>query len=69
MFLTKTELEAMTGLMRPKAQARWLTRYRIQFWIRSDGHLSVPRSAVEVKQGKEKHAQPDWDAINAKKTA
>jgi hypothetical protein len=73
MFLTKTELESMTGLVRPKAQANWCHENGIPCLFRADGRLLVSRAAVEVKLGgmskKSLSAQPDWDAINAQKTA
>ena len=73
-FLTKSELEAMTGLVRPKAQANWCQDSRIPFLFRADGSLLVLRSAVEVKLGgtsskSARSAQPHWDELNAQKTA
>jgi hypothetical protein len=42
--LTKEEIEAITGLQQPSAQARWLQlHYGIHAPRRADGLLSVPR--------------------------
>tara|TARA_R110000851_G_C13101290_1_gene568431 strand:- start:12672 stop:12905 length:234 start_codon:yes stop_codon:yes gene_type:complete len=42
--LSKEEIEAITRLQRPSAQARWLRlHYGIEAPQRADGSLSVPR--------------------------
>lgn len=41
MFLTADELEALTGLKRPSAQAKWLAARGWRFDTRADGKLVV----------------------------
>lgn len=48
MLLTPDELRELTGLMRPKAQARQLDHLGIPYRTRSDGTLVVLRAHLET---------------------
>lgn len=65
MFLTPTELEALTGYKKPKLQRDWLLKNGYRFDVRADGRASVLASQVTARQGgqRERHAAPNWDAL------
>lgn len=66
MFMTKTELESMTGLVRAKAQARWLHANGIPVLFRADGTLLVLKADIEARLGGmvSKSAKPHWEALD-----
>ena len=47
MFLTTDQIEALTGRVKPSAQAKCLNRMGIPYRHRADGSLAVSRMAVE----------------------
>lgn len=70
MFLTKAELEALTGKQRRDTQARVLRFMGIEHKIRPDGSLAVLRAHVEQELGmtqhnrtNEKTTEPNWGAL------
>lgn len=73
LFLTDPELQALTGRERYRAQIRQLRAMGIESAIRADGKPIVSRSAVELRLGGratlDQDAEPDWSALDAKKTA
>lgn len=65
MFLTADEVEDLTGLKRPSAQAHWL---RANGWpVETDaaGRPKVLRSVVEARMGAvmSQPTAPNWEAI------
>lgn len=67
MFLTADEIEDLTGLKRPKAQAHWL---RVNGWpVETDaaGRPKVLRSVVEARMGAVTtpgNFAPNWEALS-----
>jgi hypothetical protein len=61
-FLTASELCELTGKRQPAAQRRVLAANGLRFFIRGDGHNSVPRDQLEAPQGR-RPAGPDLDAL------
>lgn len=47
MFLTESELQELTGYLRPANQRRWLDQNSIPYWISSRGRPKVLRAALE----------------------
>ena len=47
MLLSAGEIAELTGLKRPSAQARWLTRAGMRYAIGNDGQIKVLRAEVE----------------------
>jgi hypothetical protein len=45
-FLTAQELQELTGKKQPAAQRRVLIQNGLRFFVRADGHNSVPRDQV-----------------------
>lgn len=71
MFLTAAQLQDLTGLKLPNAQARWLRENGFEFATRADGKIRVLVAHVEIKLGgrvesqNHKDMEPDWEAIGA----
>lgn len=67
-FLTPAELEDLTGLKQPAAQARWLRKEKIRVRRRADGALRVlwddvkarPREAAPIGR-----TQPNFEVLHA----
>jgi hypothetical protein len=51
MLLTRTDLESLTGYVRPSAQRRWLDARGWVYEIGADGRPKVLRSYVEQMMG------------------
>ena len=69
MFLTREEIEALTGRIRPSAQIRWLRQNGLESLRRADGLPLVLRSAVLRKLGDDirRHCistEPDWSVFS-----
>lgn len=63
-FLTADELEDLTGLVQPAAQARWLKKERIRARRRADGALRVLWDDVRARpQERAMPAQPNFSAL------
>lgn len=69
MFLTREEIEALTGRIRPSAQIRWLRQNGLETLRRADGQPLVLRAAVLRRMGADgrRHhikTEPDWSVFN-----
>lgn len=73
MFLTADEIRELTGLKNASAQLKQLRAMGIEAVIRADGKPVVSRTAVELRLGGmaalQSGQEPDWGALDAKKTA
>ncbi|MCJ0877921.1 DUF4224 domain-containing protein [Pseudomonas sp. JI-2] len=58
MFLTREELQQLTGYKTAPSQARWLAQERLPFVKGGDGRLKVLREVVERRLGAPKK-QPE----------
>lgn len=67
MFLTEEQLVDLTGLTQPAAQVRWLKANGVRHFVRADGHVRVPKKAVEGEDAGAGpvSAQPDFGALSA----
>lgn len=69
MFLSKTEIEILTGRVRKDAQVRVLRFMGIEHRVRPDGTVAVLRSHVEQSLGGQMTAdnkpeiEPNWGAL------
>jgi hypothetical protein len=68
MFLTREEIEALTGRIRPSAQIRWLRQNGLETLRRADGQPLVLRAALIRKLGvDDRHhrieTKPDWSVF------
>lgn len=69
MFLTREEIKALTGRIRPSAQIRWLRQNGLETLRRADGQPLVLRAALIRKFGADdRHhrieTKPDWSIFN-----
>ena len=53
MFLTREEINQLTGYRIPSAQIRWLRSEEFKFKIAADGYPRVLKSEVEFQMGHE----------------
>lgn len=68
MFLTDEDLQALTGLVMPSAQRRWLAARGYPFELNATGRPRVLRSVVEDRLGtKVKAANDGFNLAAAKK--
>lgn len=51
MFLTRDELQQLTGYKRAADQIRWLRERGVHFFVAATGRPSVPRAAIEGRSG------------------
>ena len=51
MLLTRSDLESLTGYVRPSAQRRWLDARSWVYELGADGRPRVLRSYVEAQMG------------------
>lgn len=66
LFLTRKQLEELTGLVQPAAQIRWLQKNGVRHYIRADGHPRVPLTAIDrepAAAGAGTRIGPDLDAV------
>ena len=61
-FLTPSELEQLTGKKQPAAQRRVLDRNGIRYFVRGDGHNSVPREQIQPED-RARPTGPDLEAL------
>lgn len=66
MFLTVADLEHLTGLQRPSAQARWLKRHGWRFTVNGLGRpvVAVAEANRHLVGGKAAHQEPDYRACH-----
>lgn len=70
MFLTREEIEDLTGRARPTAQIRWLRANGFEVLERADGMPIVLRAALMARMGVAARnrrpilTQPDWSILN-----
>lgn len=68
MFLTRDDIESLTGRKRLKSQTAWLIEHRYPFDINSAGLPVVLRSVVERKLGEieesKRSAQPRFEELH-----
>lgn len=56
----------MTSLVQPAAQVRWLRKNNVHHYVRADGQVRVPRSAIEgPAPSVERSALPNFGALRA----
>ena len=53
MFLTREEINQLTGYKIPSAQIRWLQQEEFKFKVAADGYPRVLKSEVEFQMGHE----------------
>ncbi|PLX61147.1 DUF4224 domain-containing protein [Sedimenticola selenatireducens] len=67
MFLSKKELQELTGYQRPSAQIRWLSRNGYRSAVGADGCPKVLKRMVYAKLGPSTHQaideEPDFAAL------
>jgi hypothetical protein len=70
MFLTREEINQLTGYKIPSAQIRWLRSEEFKFKIAADGYPRVLKSEVEFQMGhgsdiinKNKKIKPDIEGL------
>lgn len=59
LFLTREQIDELTGCKRKAAQAQWLRANRIKHWINAAGWPVVPRSAIDAAPAAAQ-AVPAW---------
>jgi len=68
LFLSREELEELTGYKKPSAQARALNSMGIEYRVRPDGAVIVLRSHLEaILGGSTEHTatpEPDWSGLD-----
>lgn len=68
LFLSRQELEALTGYKKPSAQARALAAMGIEHRIRPDGAVIVLRAHIEAILGgnveRTAPPEPDWSSLD-----
>ena len=68
MFLSKEELEQLTGYKKPTLQLRWLVDNNYRFDVRADGRPAVLREQVHQRQIKDVDMRmlpgPNLDALD-----
>ncbi len=66
MFLSKEDLEQMTGFKRPSRQRKWLDHNGYRFDVNAAGRPVVLMSAVEQKLGPTQNPRqtPNFDALH-----
>ena len=65
LFLTRDELEELTGYVRPSAQIRWLRENAVRHFVAAGGHPRVPRSEIDVQAPPARTVKPDFEALKA----
>lgn len=73
-FLTKTQVQQLTGLKRTTAQRRFLSSKNVRSDVNRRGELLVLWSEVQRMMGikrpaKEETPEPNWDALYGKKAS
>jgi hypothetical protein len=66
MFLTKNDIEALTGYKKPALQRRWLVENGYSFDVRADARPAVLADQVRARQatkGSERATHPNWHAF------
>lgn len=61
MFLTRGELQEMTGYKRPTAMRRWLAENAFEYAVAADGYPRVLREAVVNRLGARDHSADEWE--------
>lgn len=68
MFLSKEELEQLTGYKKPSLQRRWLVNNGYGFDVRADGRAAVLKEQVHQQQSngerKRRVSGPNLDALD-----
>lgn len=62
-LLTDADLQEVTGLKRPSAQAKWLAAAGIQFRLRNDGTVMTTWDAVNAPLTGEQRTRPNLEAV------
>ena len=62
MFLSRTDIEQLTGYRRPSRQKLWLRKNGLRFFVAADGYPRVPRANFENLQ-KQHYAEPDFNSL------
>ena len=59
-FLSRREIESLTGRRRPSAQRRVLDRQGIAYHLRADGYPAVPSAALTATKPDTTATEPNW---------
>lgn len=66
-FLTAADVEALTGLVQPRAQARWLRERGYRCEARPGKHPAILWAEVEARLvgvAKKRSTEPNWNSVN-----
>jgi hypothetical protein len=66
-FLTPEQLEDLTGLIQPHAQARWLAKNEIEHYVRVDGKVRVPNPIRKIGGVPQVSANPRFEAVQVRR--
>lgn len=66
MFLTRAEIQTLTGLKRPTAQIRWLRTqgYRFNVNALGDPVIAIAEANRKLVGGSRTNGKPNWEALN-----
>lgn len=66
MILSPAELEALTGYVRPSAQARWLQRHGWRFTVNALGRpiVAIAEFNRRMVGGRVMSQEPRWEALD-----
>lgn len=62
MFLSRIDIERLTGYRRPTRQISWLRRNGLRFFIGADGYPRVPQANFE-NPTRQRFAEPDFNSL------
>lgn len=63
MFLTRPELQELTGYKKPSCMIRQLQSYGLRFFVAADGYPRVARSEIEGGKQEKPKSRPDFSAF------
>lgn len=61
MFLTREQVEELTGYKKPVCQLRWLVANGVRHWVDRAGRPKIPCSAIDGTSAKPDDAGPDLE--------
>lgn len=68
MFLTPSELQTLTGRLRPSAQVRWLRDHGYRLTVNALGEpvVAIAEANRKLVGGGKQAQEPNWEAMNGK---
>ncbi|HEY1724001.1 MAG TPA: DUF4224 domain-containing protein [Steroidobacteraceae bacterium] len=66
MFLTREQLEELTGYRQPARQIGWLRKNGVQHFVRADGHPTVRADSIAPDRPTRTSIEPNFDALPAR---